>query len=78
MKKRLDLTREVLDMQLVDRDRTKLGRVDGIVLELREGQPPRIDALEMGFAVLARRVGRRAEGWVERLRRRFSVRRTAR
>jgi len=78
MKKRLDLTRDVLDMQLVDREETKIGRVDGLVLELRDDQPPRVDALEMGFVVLARRVHPRVESWVERLRRRFSVRKTAR
>ncbi len=78
MKKRLDLTRELLDMQVVDREETKMGKVDGIVLELRGDQPPRVDALEMGFVVLARRVGPRVEGWVERLRRRLSVRKTAR
>ena len=78
MKKRLDLAREVLDMQVVDRDETKMGKVDGLVLELRDGQPPRIEAIEMGFVVLARRLHPRVETWVERLRRRFSVRRTAR
>jgi hypothetical protein len=75
--KRLDLTRDVLDKQLVDRDETKMGRVDSVVLELRGDQPPRIVAIEMGFVVLARRVGPRVERWVEKLRR-FSVRKTAR
>lgn len=76
--KRLDLARDVLDKQVTDRDETKMGRVDGLVLELREGQPPRIEAIEMGFVVLARRLHPRLEKWLERLRRRFSVRRTAR
>lgn len=76
--KRLDLARDVLDKQVVDRDETKMGRVDGIVLELRGDQPPRVQVLEMGFVVLARRVHPRVESWLERLRRRFSVRRTAR
>lgn len=75
--KKLDLTRDVLDKQVVDRDETKMGRVDGLVLELRGDRPPRVVAIEMGFAVLARRVGPRTERWLERLRR-FSVRRTAR
>ena len=75
--KKLDLARDVLDKQVVDRDGTKMGRVDGLVLELRGDQPPRVDTIEMGFAVLARRVGPRVERWVERLRR-FSIRKTAR
>ena len=76
--KRLDLARDVLDKQLVDREETRMGRVDGLVLELRDGQPPRVDTLDMGFVVLARRIHPRVEGWLERLRRRFSVRKTAR
>jgi len=76
--KRLDLGRDVLDNQVIDRDEAKMGRVDGIVLELRGDQPPRVQALEMGFVVLAWRVHPRAERWLERLRRRFSVRKTAR
>jgi sporulation protein YlmC with PRC-barrel domain len=75
--KRLDLARDVLDMQLVDRDGTKMGRVDSLILELRGDQPPRVAAIEMGFVVLGRRIGPRVERWVEKLRR-FSVRKTAR
>lgn len=75
--KQLDLVRDVLDTQVVDREDTKMGRVDGLVLELREGQPPRIEAIEMGFVVLAQRLHPRLEDWFQRLRRRFSVRRTA-
>ena len=75
--KKLDLTRDVLDKQVVDRDGTKMGRVDGLVLELRGDQPPRVDVIEMGFVVLARRMGPRVERWLEKLRR-FSIRKTAR
>lgn len=75
---KLDLARDVLDKQVVDQDETKMGRVDGLVLELRGDQPPRVAAIEMGFVVLARRIHPRVESWVERLRRRFSVRKTAR
>ncbi|HKH47982.1 MAG TPA: hypothetical protein VKM72_25265 [Thermoanaerobaculia bacterium] len=76
--KRLDLVRDVLDKQVVECEEMKIGRVDGLVLELRGDQPPRVDSLEMGFVVLARRVHPRVESWIERLRRRFSVRKAAR
>jgi hypothetical protein len=76
--KRLDLARDVLDKQVVDRNETRMGRVDGLVLEVRDGQPPRVDSLDMGFVVLARRIHPRVEIWLEQLRRRFSVRKTAR
>ncbi len=72
--KRLDLVRDVLDSQVVDREETKMGRVDGLVLELREGQPPRIESIEMGFVVLAGRLHPRLADWIERLGRRLGVR----
>jgi sporulation protein YlmC with PRC-barrel domain len=75
--KKLDLARDVLDKQVVDEKETKMGRVDGLVFELRGDGPPRVESIEMGFVVLARRLHPRVESWVERLRR-FSVRKTAR
>jgi sporulation protein YlmC with PRC-barrel domain len=74
----LELARDVLDKQVVDREETKMGRVDGLVLELREGRPPRVDHIEMGAVVLARRLSPRLERWVDGWRRRFGVRKTAR
>ena len=38
----MDLARDILDKQVVDRHETKMGKVDGLVAELREGAPPRI------------------------------------
>ena len=52
----LELGRDVLDKQVVDRDGIKMGRVDGLVLEVREGHAPRIEAIEMGGVVLAARI----------------------
>ncbi|HEV2855249.1 MAG TPA: hypothetical protein VHC97_20815 [Thermoanaerobaculia bacterium] len=75
--KKLDLARDVLDKLVVDKGGTKMGRVDGLVLDLQGGGPPRVEVIEMGFVVLARRVHPRVERWVERLRR-WSVRKTAR
>ncbi|HTG36884.1 MAG TPA: hypothetical protein VLB76_28535 [Thermoanaerobaculia bacterium] len=74
----LELARDLLDKQVVDRDETKMGRVDGLVLELREGKPPRVDHLEMGSAVLARCIHPRVESWVDALRRRIGVQKTGR
>lgn len=74
----LELARDVLDTQVVDREEIKMGRVDGLVLELREGKPPRVDHIELGAVVLARRLSPRVERWVEGWRRRFGVRKEAR
>ena len=38
----MDLVRDLLDRQLTDRSGRNLGRVDGVVLELRANRPPRV------------------------------------
>jgi hypothetical protein len=68
----LDLVRDVLDAQMLDRRLEHMGKVDGIVLELREGMPPRVIGLEAGVTVLGRRLGRRPGRWMARLARRLS------
>jgi hypothetical protein len=52
----MELVRDILDVRLVDRNRQGLGRVDGIILELRDGAPPRFVAMEVGAVTLARRI----------------------
>lgn len=60
----MDVIRDVLDNQLVDRHQRKMGRADGITVELRQDQPPRLAYIEVGFPVLARRLHPRLERWV--------------
>jgi len=36
----MDLVRDCLDKQLEDRDHRRMGRVDGLILECEDGQPP--------------------------------------
>lgn len=71
----MELVRDILDKQIRGRDDEKLGKVDGIVLELREGEPPRVAYIELGSATFARRIGRRFERWAVGLNRRLGVRR---
>jgi hypothetical protein len=59
----LDLVRDVLDKQLLDAEDRPFGKVDGIVLELRDGEPPRVKALEVGAAVRLARLPRRIARW---------------
>ena len=56
--KGISLVHDVLDAQLVDRTRQKMGRVDGLLIELRDGEPPRVATVLVGGSVLAERVGR--------------------
>ena len=71
---KLDVIRDLLDKQLVDRYGTMMGRADGVVIAIREGEQPEIDHLQLGATVLARRVHPLAERFVEWLRRKWPVR----
>lgn len=72
----MDLIRDVLDNQIIDRHHCKMGRVDGIVVELRDGQPPRLAYLEAGMPVLARRIHPRLARWVAALQQQWGAKRS--
>lgn len=63
----MDVIRDVLDNQIVDRNQRKMGKVDGIIAELRDGQPPRLAYLETGATTLAGRLHPRLQRWVAAL-----------
>ena len=71
----IELVRDILDKQIHGRHEVTLGKVDGIVLELREHKPPRVAFLELGSATFARRLGKRFERWAVMLNRKLHVRR---
>lgn len=54
--RRVNLVVEVLDQQLRDFIGRPMGNVDGLVLELRDGEPPRVSHIETGGVTLARRL----------------------
>jgi hypothetical protein len=74
MKKRFRLVRDLLDNQLVDSERRRIGRIDGIALHVVRGKAPRVTYLESGALLLARRVGRRTERFVAFMTRHFGIR----
>jgi len=59
----MDLIRDILDAPLVDQNGRNIGRVDGIVLQLRTAAPPRFVAMETGAITLARRIHPRLARW---------------
>lgn len=67
MKDGLDLRHDVLDAQLVDRHQENIGRCDTLMLELREGRPPRVATVLIGGPVRRERIGR----WMTSLARLF-------
>jgi sporulation protein YlmC with PRC-barrel domain len=67
----MNVIQKVLDNQILDRNEQKMGKVDGIVLELEDGQPPRLAYIETGATTLARRLHPRLERLVDRLQRKW-------
>jgi hypothetical protein len=69
----VDLIRDVLDKQIIDKERVKIGKVDGLIIALRKGRPPRVAALELGVATVTHRISRRLGRWVECLEHRLGI-----
>jgi hypothetical protein len=69
----MDVVRDVLDELVVDRNGHEMGRVDGIVLEQRAGQPPRLGAILIGPAALGYRIHPRLGRVVKAIEERFGV-----
>ena len=63
----MELVRDCLDKQLIDRNGRKMGRVDGVVMEFERGVRPRVAFLEVGAVTQARRLNSRLAKWVERI-----------
>jgi hypothetical protein len=53
----LHLVHDVLDVQLLDRTKQKIGRVDVLVLELEDGKPLRVATILVGGSPRAHRIG---------------------
>ena len=56
----LHLVHDIQDAQLLDRLHAKIGRVDGLVLELEDGKPLRVATILVGGPIRDERIG----GWV--------------
>ncbi len=65
------LVAEVLDQELCDSQGKPAGRVDGIVLELRDERPPRVAYVEVSPITFIARWNRRLSAWYARRDRRF-------
>jgi hypothetical protein len=53
-----------LDKQALDRNLRKIGRIDGLVMELQENRPPRLAYVEIGGVALAGRLGTSTKRWI--------------
>ena len=52
----MNLIKDCLDKQLEDRNHRRMGRVDGLILELEDGRPPRVAYIEVGVKTLLDRL----------------------
>ena len=55
----MDLMRDCLDKQLEDSNKRRMGRVDGIILEVEDGRQPRVAYIEVGVKTLMNRFSSR-------------------
>ena len=59
----MNLVAEVLDQELCDSRGRPAGRVDGIVLEIRDDRPPRVAYVEVSPITFVSRLSRRVAIW---------------
>lgn len=52
----MQLVRDLLDKQLLDRERRRMGRADGLVLAVTPGEPPRLSWIEVGATTVMGRI----------------------
>lgn len=69
----MQLVRDLLDKAAVDRNGREMGRVDSVIVERRDNAPPRVVAIEIGPAVLARRLSPALGRWVGGIEHGFGV-----
>ena len=67
----MNLIRDCLDKQLVDRNDCNIGKCDGIVMTLESGRQPEITHIEIGAVTQACRIHPRFGRWLEALVRRW-------
>ena len=62
----MELGRVLLDQQVSDARGRLMGKVDGVVIELRRGRPARVSHIVVGGTTLLWRIHRRLAEWAER------------
>jgi hypothetical protein len=62
----MNLYRDILDKQILDRKKMQCGKVDGLIMTVRPRAQPQITHIELGSVTLARRVGQGPARFVAR------------
>ena len=63
----MDLVRDCLDKQLEDRNHRRMGRVDGIIIEVEPDKPPRVAFIQLGVKTMMSRFSPRLGNAAARL-----------
>ena len=69
----MDVVRDVLDKNVIDRNGREMGRVNGILIEQQPNQPVRLTAVLIGPAALGDRLHPALGRVVRRIEKRFGV-----
>ena len=69
----MELVRDCLDKQVDDREKRRMGRVDGIILVLEPDRAPRVAYIEMGVTTLTNRLSVRLGRLVARWMRKWNI-----
>jgi sporulation protein YlmC with PRC-barrel domain len=72
----MELIRDCLDKQLIDRNGRKMGKVDGLVMEIKKGERPRIAYIEVGAVAQTRRLHPRLAKLIAHFSKKFGVERS--
>lgn len=70
----MHIVRDLLDKQLIDVNWQPMGRVDGLAMEVRPGEQPRITTVCVGGTVLTKRLPGFVGRWSTALVRRYGIR----
>ena len=62
----MDLMRDCLDKLLEDRNKRRMGRVDGIILTIEDGRQPHVAYVEVGVKTLMNRISPRLANVIAR------------
>jgi hypothetical protein len=69
----MDLMRDCLDKLLEDSSKRRMGRVDGIILDIEDGRQPHVAYVEVGVKTLLNRVSTRLANVVARWLRKVGI-----
>ena len=69
----MDLIRDCLDKQLDDRNKRRMGRVDGIILDVEDGRQPHVAYVEVGVKTVLNRLSPRLANVIAAWLKKFGV-----